>query len=65
MALRISDRDGVLGWVWQDGGQLTGDSSMARRLASQYQARHGEQAYAELARLDNGYVRADEHPRPD
>ncbi|HYK70445.1 MAG TPA: hypothetical protein VEV45_21045 [Streptosporangiaceae bacterium] len=65
MALRISDKQGVLGWIWQDGDHLTGDSAMAQRLADQYQARHGEQAYAELAKLDNGYVRASESERAD
>jgi hypothetical protein len=65
MALCISDKEGVLGWVWQDGDQLTGDSAMAQRLASQYQSRYGDQAYARLAQLDNGYVRASEHQRAD
>ena len=65
MALIITDKDGVLGRIWQDGDQLTGDGPIARKLASQYQARYGDQAYTELAQLDNGYVRARESPQPD
>jgi hypothetical protein len=64
MALRLSDKHGVLGWVTQQDGQLTGSTPVIQRLASQYQARHGDGAYARLALLDNGYVKADEQPVP-
>ena len=60
--LVISDKHGVLGQVWEQGGLLTGDTPAARRLAREYQDRHGPDAYAQLARLDNGYVRASEQP---
>lgn len=60
--LVISDKDGVLGRVWVAGGLLTGDSITAVRLAANYQDRYGPDAYARLAKLDNGYVRASEQP---
>lgn len=61
MALQLSDKEGVLGHVWLQDGQLTGDNPSAQQLADKYQARYGADAYAELAKLDNGYVRASEY----
>jgi hypothetical protein len=62
MALRISDKDGVLGVIRLTANGLAGDTPAAQRLASQYQARHGEDAYNQLAQLNNGYVAASEQP---
>lgn len=62
MALRVSDKDGVLGIIRQTADGLAGDTAVAQQLASQYQARYGEDAYNQLARLNNGYVAASEQP---
>ncbi len=62
MALRISDKHGVLGIIRLTTDGLAGDTPAAQQLASQYQARYGEDAYNQMARLNNGYVAASEQP---
>jgi hypothetical protein len=56
--ITISDKDGVLGTVELQDGQLTGSTASMQRLADQALDQHGspEAAYDALSRLNNGYA---------